>query len=362
MITPPKNRFLFLHFAVTSILIFGSSVPHVVWAQGLPDLPEPALSGPDLETQNPEPVNSELPLPPGPAGPDSDIFGLESDNDFDFEKTPQQLQDEVRTQAFEAALQGLMPLKPEEIRILLERFDRTQESVETPIYPPPKPLSVVETLAMDPGSEPTVIKTAVGNITTVNFIDITGRPWPVQSVSWAGDFDVMQNPSNGEDQGVNIIRITPRTEYARGNMSIKMIGLDTPIIVILKSDRDEVHYRFDATIPQNGPQADIPIINKGITLTAGRSDISGLLQGIIPQSAEKLEVSGVDGRTSAYNYNNMTYLRTPLTLLSPGWNNSVSSADGMRVYELPATPIVLLSENGKMVRAQLSDREKLLDE
>ncbi|MFN3700813.1 MAG: DotH/IcmK family type IV secretion protein [Alphaproteobacteria bacterium] len=293
------------------------------------------------------------------AGPEDDIFGL--DDSFDFEKTPQQLEEEIRSQAFNAALEGMLPLRPEEIRILLERYDRTQESVVTPIYPDPKPLSVVETLAMDPGTEPTRIKTALGHITTLNFIDITGKPWPVQSLSWAGDFEVMQNVGDPE-KGENIVRVSPRTEFARGNMSIKMIDLDSPIIIMLTTDRDEVHYRFDATVPQRGPMAEIPIIDRGITLTAGRSDISDMLQGIMPNSALKLNVSGVDGRTTAYSYNGMTYLRTPLTLLSPGWNNSVASSDGMRVYELQSTPVVLLSEKGKMVRAQLSDREDLLNE
>ena len=61
-------------------------------------------------------------------------------------------------------------------------------------------------------------------------------------------------------------------------------------------------------------------------------------------------------------YNGQTYLRTPLTLLSPGWSNSMTSADGMKVYEIRNTPVVLLSDKGKMVRAHLSDREELLNE
>lgn len=214
---------------------------------------------------------------------------------------------------------------------------------------------------MDPGAPPTVIKTALGNITTLNFIDITGKPWPVQTVSWAGDFEVMEGQVS-TDKGNNIVRITPRNDYARGNMSIKMIELDTPIVVSLTTDKDEVHYRFDATVPEDGPFAEVAIIDRGITLSAGRADLSGLLQGIIPGSAQKMRVSGVDGRTSVYSYNGMTYLRTPLTLLSPGWSNSVASADGMRVYELQSTPVVLMSDKGKMVRAQISDREELLDE
>lgn len=335
---------------VSSVALAIGSLQNPVLAQ---DVPVPQL--PDFENQD----NSNLPQ--APLSPEDDIFGLGGTNQFDFEKTPQQLEEEIRSQAFEAALQGLMPLRPEEVRILLERYDRTQESVETPIYPPPKPLSVVETLAMDPGAEPTVVKTGFGHITTMNFIDITGRPWPVEGISWAGDFEVM-NSTGPEDKGVNILRITPRTEFARGNMSINMVGLPTPIVIILTTDKDEVHYRFDATVPQNGPLADVPIIDRGITLTAGRADISGLLQGIVPDSAKKMNVAGVDGRTSAYSYNGLTYLRTPLTLLSPGWNNSVASADGMRVYEIPNTPVVLLSDKGKMTRAQLSDREELLNE
>lgn len=309
-------------------------------------------------------ASADLPPPPasevGGLGPEDDPYGLE-EGTFDFDKTPQQLQEEVRSQAFNAALEGLLPLRPEEIRILLERYDRTQESVKTPIYPSPKPLSVIETLSMDPGTAPTVIKTAPGHITTVNFIDLSGQPWPINNITWAGDFEVVENKQE-DGKGDNILRITASNEYARGNMSITMIGLSTPIVISLTTDRDEVHYRFDATVPERGPFADVPIIDRGVTLSAGRADISGLLQGLVPSSADKMNVGGVDGRTSAYSYNGLTYIRTPLTLLSPAWSNSVTSADGMKVYEIQNTPVVLLSDKGKMVRAQITDREELLDE
>lgn len=342
--------------STAAMLCFHMADPGAANAQESPGMPElPSLSSPSSQNED-----SGASLPSGPSAED-DIFGLEEE--FDFEKSPEQLQEEVRSQAFEAALQGLLPLRPEEIRILLERFDRTQESVETPIYPPPKPLMTVGTLTMDPGTEPTVIKTGLGHISVINFIDITGEPWPIMGISWAGDFDVMQStPDAGDGEIENVLHITPKTEYARGNMSVRLVGLQTPIILILETNRDEVHYRFDATVPEQGPFAEAPMIDRGITLAAGRADISGLLQGMVPNAAQKLNIAGVDGRTSAYSYNGMTYLRTPLTLLSPGWKNSATSADGMRVYEIQNTPVVLLSENGKMVRAQLSDREELLNE
>jgi intracellular multiplication protein IcmK len=86
------------------------------------------------------------------------------------------------------------------------------------------------------------------------------------------------------------------------------------------------------------------------------------LSGVTPEGADILNVAGADGRTTAYIYNGLTYVRTPLTLLSPAWSGSVSSADGMKVYALDETPVVLLSDKGRMVRAYLTAREESKNE
>ena len=69
------------------------------------------------------------------------------------------------------------------------------------------------------------------------------------------------------------------------------------------------------------------------------------------------KVEGVDGRTSAYLMSGRVYLRTPLTLLSPGWDSSVSSADGVNVYAFNNAPVVLLSDEGRMVKAHIQSDE-----
>ena len=131
---------------------------------------------------------------------------------------------------------------------------------------------------------------------------------------------------DGESEGnfSNILRITPQSEFAYGNISISMVGLKTPIIISLQTSRDIVHYRFDAVIPENGPFARAPIIEQGIAagLSAGTPEMSSLLEGVAPPTAIKMTVFGVDSRTTAYQDGGLTYLRTPLTLLSPGWISS----------------------------------------
>lgn len=339
--------------AAVSVLCFFLSPS--VQAQ-MPALPgeEPAVPATDLPDDGPElpalPASNAL-----PAGPSNSAFSFD-DESFSFEKSPEELKERARTEAFDAALEGLLPLRPEEIRALLERYDRTQESVEIPVYPNPKPEVSVQNISLDPGTKPAVVKMAFGHVTTVTFLDVTGAPWPVQDIGWAGNFEVIENSTDSEGF-THMFRISPQSEFAYGNMSVTLLGLKTPVIITLETNREVVHYRFDAIVSDYGPLAEAPLISAGISTTAGDTDMASVLEGVAPESAVRLDVAGVDGRTSAYRFNDRVYVRTPLTLLSPGWSSSVASADGTRVYEIGDAPVILLSDRGRMVRARLSDRE-----
>jgi len=272
------------------------------------------------------------------------------------EKTPEELQQEIRREAYDAAITGLFPLTTDNIRTLLRRNDEVQRAVEEPINGIPTPRVNVETISLDPGVTPMVITTSPGYITTLNILDVTGAPWPIQDIGWAGDFEVIE-----PEEGGHIVRISPLGNSAYGNMSVRLLTLKTPITIQLKTDKNDVQYRVDARIPEYGPFASTPLIEGGggIQTTAGNSTIMSILDGVSPGNAQRLDVSGVDGRTSAYRLNNMVYVRTPLTLLSPGWKQSVSSADGMKVYALEDTPVLLLSDNGRFTRVNLKVDESL---
>lgn len=263
----------------------------------------------------------------------------------------------IRSEAYDAALTGLFPLKPDEIEGLLKHYDETERAAQSPPYAQPTPEISVQNISMDPGVVPPIIKTAVGNVTTVNILDMTGAPWPVQDITWAGDFEIIE-----PEEGGHIIRITPMTKFAFGNMSVRLLTLKTPITFTIRAERDTVHYRVDARIPEYGPFAQPQLLDGGTELVAGSALLTSILDGVTPTGAERLDVSGVDGRTSAYKVGGNTYVRTPLTLLSPGWESSVSSADGMNVYALKDTPVLLLSDQGKFQRAKLQEKEGLLDE
>ena len=302
--------------------------------------------------------SSMLPMPALSQDVSDEAFNFD-DSELDFEKSTEELEDSFRSEAFDQALKNLLPLKPEEIRTLLEHFDRTVESTQLPVHPYPRPELVVRNISLDPGVAPHVVKLAYGYVTTISMLDASGQPWPIEDISWVGDFLIEESAVHEQ---THMLRVSPESKFAHGNVSMRLMGLNAPVIMTFETNRELVHYRFDAVIPQNGPGAEIPLIDPGITLVSGDADMSIALGGVVPSGAEVLDVSGVDGRTTAYIYNGLTYVRTPLTLLSPGWDSSVSSADGTKVYALEETPVILLSDRGRMVRAYLSEREDLLDE
>ena len=278
-------------------------------------------------------------------------FGLEPPSNQ--AKSPEELEAEIRGEAFNAAVNGYFPLRPDEIRRFLEVYDEVKQASNTRIYPYPQPESKVAQISLDPHDEPAVVKMAAGLVTTISMLDATGQPWPVENMTWAGDFEVVV-----PQEGGHRIRITPLSEYAYGNVSMTFEGLSAPVILTLATQREMVHVRFDARIPALGPFAKPPLMgSSGPSIQAGSVEVVSVLDGTLPNSAVTLQVTGTDGRTKAYKMNERVYLRTPLTLISPAWMESAASADGMNVYVLEDTPVVLLSEKGKVVRAFISEKE-----
>ena len=257
-------------------------------------------------------------------------------------------------EAFEASVTGALPLTPEQIRIFLKKYDDSQRAAEEPVYDKPEPRIGIETVSLDPSAIPIEINTSIGYVSTLNFIDVTGEKWPIHDIGWAGDYEILQ-PENSS----HIIRVTPLSEFGGGNISVRLIGLKTPIILTLNNSRKEVHYRADLRVPELGPKAYIPPITNPISTVAGNKDMTSILIGSPPKNSENLIVSGVDSRTSAYILNGEMYIRTPYTLLSPGWQSSVKSSDGTTVYKIGEAPVVLLSHNGNITRAYLKKKEQI---
>ena len=264
--------------------------------------------------------------------------------------TKAQAEAKMNDRAYNSAVKGLFPMSPDQINGVMKKMEDTQNASVPPSYGQPKPDVAVNTINLDPGVAPPEIQVAVGYVSTLTILDATGQPWPIIDIGVGGNFDIPAPEANG-----HIIRITPMTRYGYGNLSVRLKDLATPITFRLSAGGDIVHYRYDARIPRNGPNAKVSLIERQ-KITAGDDVIMSVLDNAIPSGAKKLKVSGTDRRTAAYKVSDRTFVRTPLSMISPSWDASVSSADGMTVYEVGDTPVVLLSDAGQLVRVRLTEQ------
>lgn len=263
---------------------------------------------------------------------------------------------QMQDQAFKSVVDTIMPMRPDQIDELARRMTEMEETASTAVNKQlrPKAVSKVESVSLDPSGEPPAIKLADGYVTTVMVLDATGAPWPIEDIGYVGKFDLKVPPKSP-----HVLRIVPLSRFEDGNITIQLRGLDTPVLFRVVADAGEVYYRYDVRVPEMGPKARAPQFKSANTLAGGNAVLTAVLNGYPPAGAKRLEVIGLDDRSGAWDVGGQTYLRTPYTLLSPAWSNSTRSGDGTTVYVIPDTPVLLLSDNGVMVRARLQRPEGL---
>lgn len=258
-------------------------------------------------------------------------------------------EEEHNVKSYNRASSGLLPLSPDQIRSFMRRLESTQDAAQPPSAGAPKGEVKVAALSLDPGGTPAQINLAAGYVTTIDMVDATGAPWPILDVGVGGNFEVTPTQA-----GSHVVRVMPLTRVGNGNLSILLKDLSTPVIFQLSSGGPTFHMRYDARVPRLGPNAKTPIIERGrVGPVAGDQMISMILENAPPKEAKRLKIAGLDARSMAWQVGDKVFVRTPLTMLSPAWNASAASPDGMTVYEIGDAPVLLMSDNGAMLRARL---------
>jgi len=308
-----------------------------------------------LTAFNAEQASAQLPPPTGTAPTMESYVAPPVDGGAAHQQDPQKVAADT---AFKSALDSAMPLSPDQVQQLIGRMSEMQRATAPALADPDRPRSEVkvETISLAPGAQPPVIKVAAGYVTTVVLMDATGAPWDITDMAFAGRFDVKTASKDG-----HVLRITPLSRFYEGNITIQLKDLSTPITFRLSSGNDVVYYRYDVRVPAMGPKARPPRFTSANSMVAGDEVMMAVLDGYPPSSAKRLRVSGLDDRSAAWEVNGQVYLRTPHSLLSPAWSSSTASGDGTTVYAIPETPVLLLSDQGVMVRARLARPEGIVN-
>jgi intracellular multiplication protein IcmK len=247
-------------------------------------------------------------------------------------------------QAFLQTVRNMMPLTPDQIRALRYLFDKSQQAAAEYPGTPPRPTSSTVMVDLSPGASPPVVRLRAGYVTSLDFLDSTGQPWPIVAydVGNPGAFNIAPNQPDGKS---NTILVEAMDQYKSGNLAVMLKGESTPIMITLLPGQRAVDYRVDLRLPGLGPNAKTQF--DGLPNTEN-AQLINFLDGVPPQSAVALMVEG--GPCQAWLYGKKLYVRTQLTIISPSWTATMSSPDGTHVYEMMKTPVVLASQHGQIVQ------------
>ncbi len=248
--------------------------------------------------------------------------------------------------AFDGVVEQMFPLTPEQITRIKQIYQTSEFAQESPIGTPPKPTATSQFVNLSPGSTPPVIRLSQGFVSSLVFLDSTGAPWPISAYD-LGDpsaFNIQW------DKTSNTLMIQASKLYTYGNLAVRLRGLNTPVMLTLIPGQKAVDYRVDLRVQGYGPNAKSMPMEEGLPPSANDLLLS-VLDGVPPTGSSRLVVNGGDAR--AWLLNDRMYVRTNLTILSPGWIGSMTSADGMHAYEMQKSPVILVSWHGKVMQLKV---------
>ena len=269
---------------------------------------------------------------------------------------------------------NMIPLTPGMIRDLGKRFGDNKRAQEESVTEFAAPDSRRVNVSFVPGEAVGIIHTVKGYPTAIAFFDKTGEPWPIlwdtnsNPAAVAEGANCNAGPHAGGPavaavgfyvctpvKGSNVIEIAPMSLEPRGGLVVTLEGAPKPLSFMLIGGGGRYDADVSIQVAERGPKAKAQSVLPKAPDTAAPF-LTAMLDGVPPAEAIPLSVSGVSpDDLRAWRLGDRVYLRTRLTLISPEWVGSENGEGGLAVYEVPATPVVLLSHGGRTVSAGLRE-------
>ena len=244
--------------------------------------------------------------------------------------------------AFINTLGNALPLSPSQIKILHKRLNNVKRAADA--YPGtlPRPTSRTVEVNVKLGATPPVLRLQAGFVTSLVFTDQSGQPWPIQAYdngnpsafSIASDFKANSSA----------LMIQGKGKYSAANLVVMLKHFNTPISITLLTGQPVVDYRVDMMIPRPGPNAAIGYVEAPQQASPQLLDV---LDGVPLPGAKRLTVSG--GGVEVWRVGDFMYVRTSMSLISPGWISTMSSSDGTHAYKMRVASVLLASKGGSIV-------------
>jgi intracellular multiplication protein IcmK len=263
----------------------------------------------------------------------------------------------TKNKAFQKSINTRFPMSRQEIKKLRKRMEQTEKAVRGESSP--EMTTRTRNLSFETGNKPPVLKIAPSYVTTVSFVDATGKPWPISSVTLGNPnyYNVVQPEGEG-----HIITVSALQEYADSNLSITFQDKNMPVTIQLKTESGKestdslVVFKTD----KRGPNAETPAIGPSPESTIGNVMIA-FLDRVPPSSAQRVEISPDVHGVSIWNYDNSLYVRTKHPVMWPAWTAVSQGSNDVSVYQMPEVSSLMVTRNGDSITIDLQGVRELVN-
>lgn len=248
-----------------------------------------------------------------------------------------------------------LPFSAAEIIQLRKQLERTRQARA---FKPVRAVPHIGSISLDlsPGGALPIVRTMPGEVSTLLFVDATGAPWPLAAAPRVSDNRLFAPEWL---KGTATVVISALSAYEEGNLVVMLQDFATPIVIKLvtgepdaKTKSRTVDYRLDLRVPGRGPNAHPAVFGPG-KIALYDETMQLFLDGLPPSAAKRLTPQGdIPGRTQVWQHEGSLYVRTTQDIQT-AFDQTIASGDGTRVYRLPPTPVVTLSDLGRSVTIQL---------
>jgi intracellular multiplication protein IcmK len=264
--------------------------------------------------------------------------------------------DVVSRDAFKSVRESMNPLTPGQIKQLKRDYNAGKAAKEFESDNPPRMVSRVVAVDLNPGATTPVIRLGVGMVSSVLFLDSTGQPWPIVGYDLGNPraFDIqMTSKDSPDDVRSNTLMIQPQKSYGRGNIAVMLQGLNVPVVITLIPGQRVIDYRADVQIPDHGPNAKGGG-HDGLPSPSSPNLVS-FLNAVPPSIAIPLEIEGANAdEVQVWHIGADMYIRTSLDLLSPAFISKMNGINGrIKVFKTTIMPNILMLRDGEVVDMQI---------
>jgi hypothetical protein len=248
------------------------------------------------------------------------------------------------------SIDRIAPLTAEELIRLRTELARRDAAMHENVSgrAPPRPTASVYMLDLSPRADvaPPVVRVSIGQGAVVSFLDATGNPWPIRVADNYNKVGFHMSQFTDHQLSFSLLQ-----RNAMGNVMVALEGLPSAVGFTVVAGQPSTDYQVNMVVPKfkNGVPANV-IAQESIP-AVGTSDLYDYLLRTPPKTARVLQVAGMPGTFAWQTSPSKMVVRTQAQLTSA---TRYFSLDGVTVYEVPLSPLLMGTFNGRYVQLQIS--------